>query len=98
VLYCSAYLVLINADACLASSFLCLQVCAPLTGYDLTTAAGGAVGPYLAAMDARASCATAEPDAALLLQAFRKHSSLDFFDYSTYSCFQLHPHNAHLLL
>lgn len=73
------------------------SVAAPLTGYDVAAAGGGAVGRWLAAMDGRPSAATTAADPALLLQAFKTHQSLDFFDYETYSVFELHPHNRHLL-
>lgn len=72
-------------------------VAAPLTGYDVAAAAGGAIGGWLAAMDARPSCATTAADPGLLLKAFQQHMSLDFFDYESYTAFQLHPHNRHLL-
>ena len=73
-------------------------VAQPLTGYDVGAALGGSVGRWLAAMGARPSCRTTSADDALLLQAYQQHRSLDFFDLETYSCCQLHPHNAtHLL-
>ncbi|KAL4451687.1 hypothetical protein ABPG75_007349 [Micractinium tetrahymenae] len=40
---------------------------------------------------------TTAADPGLLLQAFRKHMSLDFFDYDSFNAFQLHPQNRHLL-
>lgn len=73
-------------------------VAAALTGYDVAAAAGGAIGRWLAAMDCRPSAATTASEPGLLLEAFRKHRSLDFFDFSTYTAFELHPHNRHLLL
>lgn len=72
-------------------------VASPLTGYDVGGAAGGAVGRWLAAINERPSAAATAADPALLLEAFKRHSSLDFFDYDSYTAFQLHPHNAHLL-
>ena len=68
-----------------------------LAGYDVSAALGGSVGAWLAAMDARPACCTTAADSSLLLQAYTEHMSLDFFDYETFGCFQLHPHNAHLL-
>ena len=68
---------------------------------DVSTALGsngGPIGAWLAAMDARPACRTTAADSGLLLQAYQQHKSLDFFDFETFSCFQLHPHNAHLLL
>lgn len=72
-------------------------VAGEITGYDFGAAGGGAIGAWLAAMDARLSCATTAADPELLLKAFQEHMSLDFFDYDTYTAFQLHPHNRHLL-
>lgn len=72
-------------------------VAAPLTGYDVAAAGGGAIGAWLAAWASRPSAAATAADPALLLAAFSREHSLDFFDFSTYRCFQLHPHNAHLL-
>jgi glutathione S-transferase len=73
------------------------DVAAPLTRYDVSAALGGSIGRWLAAMDARPSCRTSAASSAALLQAYRQHRSLDFFDYETFGCFQLHPHNAALL-
>ena len=72
-------------------------VAAPLTGFDVEAALGGAIGGWLAAMDARPACRATAADSGLLLAAFRKHRSLDFFDYDGYGAFDLHPQNAHLL-
>lgn len=71
---------------------------APLTGYNVEAALGGAIGGWLAAMDARPSCKATAADSELLLAALRKHRSLDFFDYDSFSSCKLHPHNAHLLV
>lgn len=68
-----------------------------LAGYNVIAALGGGIGAWLAAMDARPTCRTSAADSGLLLQAYEEHMSLDFFDYETFGCFQLHPHNAHLL-
>ncbi|CAG9460816.1 unnamed protein product [Pedinophyceae sp. YPF-701] len=54
---------------------------------------GGAVGRWMDAMAARPSSGVASPDRALLLRAFERHKSLDFFDYEAYGEFDLHPHN-----
>eukprot|EP00210_Caulerpa_lentillifera_P008723 g8320.t2 len=43
------------------------------------------------AMRGRASCVLSSPDDALLLNAYRRHERLDFFDYTTYTVNQLHP-------
>ena len=72
-------------------------VAAPLTGYAVEAAGGGSIGRWLAAMDARPSCATTAADPQLLLEAFKRHKALDWFDYLTVGAFELHPHNAHLL-
>lgn len=50
--------------------------------------------PWLpqAAMCERASAKVSNPDALLLIEAFKKHSRMDFFDYVTYTLNQLHPH------
>lgn len=86
------------ADIVAAPFIRRFAVAAPLIGYDVRAAGGGAVGRWLDALDARPSGAAAAADPSLLLEAFRKHRSLDFFDYDTYRCFELHPHNAaHLL-
>jgi hypothetical protein len=37
-------------------------------------------------------CQQASADKQLLAKAFQQHESFDFFDYSTYSAVQLHPH------
>jgi hypothetical protein len=68
-----------------------------LCGYDVSAALGGSIGAWLAAMDARPSCGVTAADSALLLKAYKRHMSLDFFDYDTYTAFQLHPHNAQFL-
>jgi len=68
-----------------------------LAGFDVEAAAGGAIGRWLAAMDGRPSCSATAADPALLIKAYRKHMSLDFFDYDPYGAFSLHPQNAHLL-
>ena len=68
-----------------------------LCGYDVSMAAGGAVGAWLAAMDARPSCHASAADGDLLLRAYKQYMSLDFFDYDSHTVFQLHPHNAHAL-
>lgn len=68
-----------------------------LCGYDVSAALGGSIGEWLLAMDARPSCTATASDPALLAKAYEKHMCLDFFDYHTYTCFQLHPQNAHLL-
>eukprot|EP00210_Caulerpa_lentillifera_P008722 g8320.t1 len=46
---------------------------------------------WLDAMRGRASCVLSSPDDALLLNAYRRHERLDFFDYTTYTVNQLHP-------
>ena len=56
--------------------------------------AGGAVGRWLAALEARPAFQISAADDSLLLDAYKKHMSLDFFDYDSYSVFKLHPHNA----
>ena len=72
-------------------------VAAPLTGYDVAAAAGGAIGAWLAAMDARPSAAATHADEALLLAAFQADRGLDWFDYRTVHVFELHPHNRERL-
>jgi hypothetical protein len=62
--------------------------------YDVRAACGGAVGAWLARMEARPSCSVASPDAGQLLAAYRAHRSLDFFDYCSYSTFQLFSEEA----
>ncbi len=72
-------------------------VAAPLTGYNVETPLGGAIGGWLAAMDGRPSCRATAANSELLLAALRKHRSLDFFDSDSFSSCELHPQNAHLL-
>lgn len=91
---------LLGADVSLADILVWpflkrFSVAAPLTGYEVE--ANVHIQRWLAAMDARPSCATSAADPQLLLDAFRKHRSLDFFDFETFGAFELHPHNAHLL-
>lgn len=86
------------ADIVVAPFIRRFAVTAPLVGYDSRTVGGGAVGRWLDALHARPSGAAVAADPELLLEAFRQHRSLDFFDYETYTAFQLHPQNAaHLL-
>lgn len=49
-------------------------------------------GAWFQAMKERASCRTTMPDEKLFIDALKKERSLEFFDYSTYSMLQLHPH------
>ncbi|BDA48804.1 probable protein IN2-1 homolog B [Coccomyxa sp. Obi] len=62
------------------------------TGYDVHDALGGSIGAWLSSMAERPSCKMASANSTLLLEAFRKHRSLDFFDYTTYMATELHPH------
>lgn len=52
---------------------------------------------WLRDMRSRDACKTTSADTPLLLQAFQNERSLDFFDYSTYGIFDLHPHNVQYL-
>ena len=45
------------------------------------------------AMAQRPAAQSAAADPTLLLDAYRQHKSLDFFDYSTYNATDLHPQN-----
>lgn len=67
-------------------------------GFDVRGACGGAVGRWLVVMEGRPSCRITAADDALLLQAYKKHRSLDFFDYDSYGIFALHPHNERYLV
>jgi glutathione S-transferase len=69
-----------------------------LEGYNACAAGGGAIRGWLDAMGARPSCAAMAADPDLLLAAYQKHQELDFFDYTTYACFALHPQNAARLI
>ncbi|KAK9917805.1 hypothetical protein WJX75_008460 [Coccomyxa subellipsoidea] len=62
--------------------------------YDVRHAFGGSIGAWLSSMAERPACRIASADSSLLLEAFRHHRSLDFFDFTTYSATQLHPHLA----
>ena len=62
--------------------------------YSLRERAAPAVGTWLDAMAAREACLVAAPDECMWAEALRQHRSLDFFDYSCYDVFALHPHNA----
>lgn len=63
------------------------------SGYDMHAALGGSVGGWLEAMGRRESARITTADDALLLAAYEEHKCLDFFDYTTYDVFQLHPQN-----
>ena len=52
----------------------------------------GRLRNWISAMRDRPSCKLTESDPDLLKTQYAKHSSLDFFDYSTYKMFSLHPH------
>lgn len=43
------------------------------------------------AMSERASCKASDPDREGLLEAYRKHERVDFFDYLSYAVNALHP-------
>jgi glutathione S-transferase len=73
------------------------SVAKKFSGYDIGAVLGGRIGEWLAALEARPAFRTTSADSRLLLEAFTAHQSLDFFDYETYTCFQLHPHNQHML-
>ncbi|CAL8463333.1 g2867 [Coccomyxa elongata] len=62
------------------------------TGYDVHDALGGSIGTWLSSMAERPSCKAASANHTLLLEAFKKHRSLDFFDFTTYTATELHPH------
>lgn len=64
--------------------------------YDVSSALGGSVGAWLAAMGKRESCRITSADDALLLRAYEQHMCLDFFDYTSYGVFDLHPGLQHL--
>ena len=66
-------------------------------GYDLRQQLGVEIGAWLDALAARPACQVAAPDEVLWRKALEKHRSLDFFDYSTYDVFALHPQNAQYL-
>ena len=51
------------------------------------------VAQWMEFMAQRPSCAWASANRALLEKAYRKHMCLDFFDYTTYDQWDLHPHN-----
>jgi glutathione S-transferase len=68
-----------------------------LCGYNVRAAAGGRVGEWMEAMQARPSCQVTSPDEDLFRAAAMKGASLDFFDYMTYGVFDLHPHNRKYL-
>lgn len=67
--------------------------CPEFSGYDVYKALNGAVGKWLKAMEERPACRVSSADDGLLLKAYRKHRSLDFFDYDSYLCCDLHPQN-----
>jgi glutathione S-transferase len=60
-------------------------------GYDVSSVL--MAGKWLDAMKQRSAVQITTADDILLLQAYRKHSSLDFFDYDSYNATELHPHN-----
>lgn len=61
----------------------------------LETMHAGAIHSWLQAMQDRPACQTASPDSSLLLEAYRTHRSLDFFDYQTYHAASCHPQLAY---
>eukprot|EP00208_Stichococcus_sp_RCC1054_P003822 CAMPEP_0206140884 /NCGR_PEP_ID=MMETSP1473-20131121/11004_1 /ASSEMBLY_ACC=CAM_ASM_001109 /TAXON_ID=1461547 /ORGANISM="Stichococcus sp, Strain RCC1054" /LENGTH=253 /DNA_ID=CAMNT_0053535217 /DNA_START=226 /DNA_END=988 /DNA_ORIENTATION=+ len=63
--------------------------CPEWCGMDMRAAAGGNIGRWLDAMQARPAVSAASPDPAKFLAAMKKHMSLDFFDYETYTAAQL---------
>ncbi|KAK9867166.1 hypothetical protein WJX84_010666 [Apatococcus fuscideae] len=65
-------------------------------GMRLETMHGGRVQAWLEGLRQRPSCRTASADRRLLLEAYREHRSLDFFDYQTYSAAACHPQLAYL--
>jgi len=50
------------------------------------------VGQWMDEMAKRPSCVWAAANESLLLEAYREHGCLDFFDYTTYEESDLHPH------
>ena len=63
-------------------------------GTEISHVAGGRLGMWLDAMRSRESAKMACPNNDLFREALKKHASLDFFDYETYSIFALHPQLA----
>jgi len=61
-------------------------------GIRIDTLDNGRLKGWISAMRDRPSCKVTESDPDLLKRQYAKHSSLDFFDYSTYTMFSLHPH------
>ena len=67
--------------------------CPEFSGYDVYGILDGVVGKWLRAMEERPTCRISTANDELLLKAYRKHKSLDFFDYDSYTSCQLHPLN-----
>ncbi|KAI8105338.1 hypothetical protein M9435_000505 [Picochlorum sp. BPE23] len=61
-------------------------------GVDVGLLCDGSVGVWMDAMTQLSSVRIASADESLLKEAFRKHKSLDFFDYTSYGPYDLHPH------
>lgn len=68
----------------------CREFC---SGYDVSSVLHGVVGKWLDAMGQRSAVQITSASDELLLKAYKKHSSLDFFDYDSYSATELHPQN-----
>ncbi|KAK9855133.1 hypothetical protein WJX84_007344 [Apatococcus fuscideae] len=64
-------------------------------GMRLETMHSGSIQTWLEGMQERPSCRTASADNSLLLEAYRTHHSLDFFDYQTYHAASCHPQLAY---
>jgi glutathione S-transferase len=61
-------------------------------GIRIDTFGNGRLKHWISVMRDRPSCKLTESDPDLLKTQYARHSSLDFFDYSTYNMFSLHPH------
>lgn len=59
---------------------------------DVRSLCDGSVGAWMDAMNELSSVRIASADESLLRRAFQKHKSLDFFDYTSYGPYDLHPH------
>jgi glutathione S-transferase len=68
----------------------CKEFC---NGYNVSSVLDGVVGQWLEAMGQRPACQITTACDELLLQAYKKHLSLDFFDYDSYEVTELHPQN-----
>ena len=72
------------------------EVALGIGGHSVRDLGSPLVWQWMQDMQARDSCRWAAADPTLLGEAYKKHGCLDFFDYTSYGVWDLHPHNKGL--